>query len=427
MTTAQAQERSWQCDKSLVECLNHLFTSGIACDVTFLVGESKHRIPAHKTILISRSPVFYAMFEGNLAEKGEIAIPDIEQEVFTMFLWYLYTDTIELTVNTATSVLSAARKYMVDRLVKNCETFLKSSLTTENVCLLLEQAHIYTEEGIKEDCVNMIARSPEEVLKSTSFVDLCGVCVKSITEPDDLAVEESVVYEAVMRWSEAECGRQGLEVTDTNRREVLGDIIYTVRFPIIDAKYLSQHVIMTDVLTSEQLVSVMRFQQDNKAYHCTEFSVNQRKVREPIKGIFECISRFTGTVSGFWNTRGVKDSDSISFVDMFLHGLQLYQTDQNVIIGVYSPGGHSLYKESHTVLTNETLCNTEFHHIIKITRDHTYTVVLYGGVRTMAYGEQGFSTVKCRDGQIRFMASLLFPCRNTTVDRGQIPRLLVSF
>ncbi|XP_021358920.1 BTB/POZ domain-containing protein 6-like [Mizuhopecten yessoensis] len=122
------------------------------------------------------------MFEGNLAEKGEIAIPDIEQEVFTMFLRYLYTDTIELTVDTATSVLSAARKYMVDRLVKKCETFLKSSLTTENVCLLLEQAHIYTEESLKEDCINKIARSPEEVLKSTSFVELCGVCVKSITD-----------------------------------------------------------------------------------------------------------------------------------------------------------------------------------------------------------------------------------------------------
>ena len=86
MATAETQEQNWQCDKSLVECLKHLFTAGIACDVTFLVGEDKCRISAHKTILISRSPVFYAMFEGNLAEKGEIVIPDIEQEVFTMFL-----------------------------------------------------------------------------------------------------------------------------------------------------------------------------------------------------------------------------------------------------------------------------------------------------------------------------------------------------
>ncbi|XP_021347401.1 BTB/POZ domain-containing protein 6-like [Mizuhopecten yessoensis] len=283
MATAQTQEPYWQCDKSLVECLNHLLTSGIGSDVTFLVGEDKYRIPAHKTILISRSPEFYDMFEGNLSKNGEIEIPDIEQEVFTTFLRYLYTDTIELTINTAASVLSAARKYMVDHLVEKCETFLKTSLTTVNVCLLLELAHIYTEESLKEDFANMIARSQEDVLKSASFVDLCGVCVKSITESDDLAVEESVVYEAVMRWSGVECGRQGLEVTDINRREVLGDIIYTVRFPIMDTKYFLHHVTTRDVLTAEQLVTVMGLQQDNKTYPWTEFSVNQRKDRKPLK------------------------------------------------------------------------------------------------------------------------------------------------
>ncbi|XP_021342379.1 BTB/POZ domain-containing protein 6-like isoform X2 [Mizuhopecten yessoensis] len=373
------------------------------------------------------------MFEGNIAEKGAISIPDIEQEAFTIFLRYLYTDTIELTVNTATSVLSAARKYMVDRLVTKCETFLRRSLTTENVCLLLEQSHIYTEESLKEDCVNMIARSQEEVLKSTSFVDLCGVCVKSITESDDLAVEESVVYEAVMRWSEAECGRQGLEVTDTNRRKILGDILYTVRFPLIDAKYVLHHVITRDVLTAEQILSVLRFQRDNKAYPCTEFSENKRKVREPVKGIFEYINRFTDTIESSWNSWNYGENDSISFVstvDMFLHGLQLYgsyENEQNVLIGVYSQGGDTLYMERHTLLTNETLCNTEFQHIIELTRDHTYTVVLHEGVDTTVYGTQGCSTVKCRDGQIRFMASSSFPHGSTTIDDGQIPGLLVSF
>ncbi|OWF54612.1 hypothetical protein KP79_PYT22818 [Mizuhopecten yessoensis] len=115
---------------------------------------------------------------------------------------------------------------------------------------------------------------------------------------------------------------------------------------------------------------------------------------------------------------------------MFLHGLQLYGScgsDQNVLIGVYSQDGDILCKETHTVLTNETLCNTEFQHIIKITRDHTYTVVLHGGVHTMGYGEQGCSTVECRDGQIRFIASSSFSCRYTPTDKGQIPGLLVSF
>ncbi|OWF41276.1 BTB/POZ domain-containing protein 6-like [Mizuhopecten yessoensis] len=273
----QSPERDWQVGKSLNHCLDYLFTSGLACDVTFLIGDEKEKISAHRTILLSRSPVFYAMFEGNLAEKESIIIPDYTARTFSMFLRYLYTDEIQLTVETVTSVLSVARKYIVDNLVTKCETFLKDSLTTENVCLLLEEAHVYTEESLKEDCVHVITRSPEGALKSTSFVDLCGVCVKSITESDDLAVEESVVYEAMMRWSEAECGRQGLEVTDTNRREVLGDIIYTVRFPIMEHAYFRKKVLVTDILSSMESRDIMRYHEDSKGFPCKEFNKNFRR------------------------------------------------------------------------------------------------------------------------------------------------------
>lgn len=87
MATADVQSRDWQCGKSLVECLDHLFTAEIACDVTFVIGQrKKKKISAHKAILISRSPVFYAMLEGPLAEKGQITITDISVETFSAFL-----------------------------------------------------------------------------------------------------------------------------------------------------------------------------------------------------------------------------------------------------------------------------------------------------------------------------------------------------
>ncbi|XP_060082921.1 BTB/POZ domain-containing protein 6-like [Ylistrum balloti] len=233
MATAQTQEQIWQSDKSLAECLGHLFTSGIACDVTFLVEEGKSKISAHKTILINRSPVFYAMFEGDLAEKGEIVIPDVTREIFTLFLRYLYTDTIEFSDTVAMPVLSVARKYMVDHLVTKCQTFIKKSITPENVCFWLEQSHLHTEESMMEECLRMINKTPEVVLKSKSFLDLCGACVKRITESDNLNVDERMVYEAVIRWGEAECERQGLELTDSNVRKVLGDVFYTIRFPVL--------------------------------------------------------------------------------------------------------------------------------------------------------------------------------------------------
>ena len=46
----------------------------------------KKRINAHKYVLISRSPVFYAMFCGNMAEKGDIVIEDMEANAFQQML-----------------------------------------------------------------------------------------------------------------------------------------------------------------------------------------------------------------------------------------------------------------------------------------------------------------------------------------------------
>jgi len=84
MTTS----RDWQCKKTLTECLGHMLTSELLCDVTFLLGEERDVVHAHKFILISRSPVFYAMFEGPMSEKGEVDLPDIKKPIFLYFLRY---------------------------------------------------------------------------------------------------------------------------------------------------------------------------------------------------------------------------------------------------------------------------------------------------------------------------------------------------
>lgn len=61
-------------------------------DVCFVVGregEKRVRIPAHKFILATASPVFYAMFYGPLAEKKEIEIIDIEPCIFHAMLKFV--------------------------------------------------------------------------------------------------------------------------------------------------------------------------------------------------------------------------------------------------------------------------------------------------------------------------------------------------
>lgn len=82
-----SSDDDWQSSRSLVECNRYMLENAIGCDVTFLVGEEKTKIQAHKYILIGRSCVFFAMFNGPLAETSEeIVLPDIESPVFRILL-----------------------------------------------------------------------------------------------------------------------------------------------------------------------------------------------------------------------------------------------------------------------------------------------------------------------------------------------------
>ncbi|XP_076091488.1 BTB/POZ domain-containing protein 6-like [Mytilus galloprovincialis] len=89
METTTSDYNDWRDDKSVLQCLSYMLKHEIMCDVIFLVGSEKKAIPTHKTILASRSPVFNTMFEGSLPEKGEIAVPDIEENTFRVLLQYI--------------------------------------------------------------------------------------------------------------------------------------------------------------------------------------------------------------------------------------------------------------------------------------------------------------------------------------------------
>ena len=77
-------EENWQSKCSAVaDRTTFIFNTELLSDVKFVVptssdeSESKKVIPAHKFVLAISSPVFYAMFYGQMAEtKESIEVPD---------------------------------------------------------------------------------------------------------------------------------------------------------------------------------------------------------------------------------------------------------------------------------------------------------------------------------------------------------------
>ena len=51
---------------------------------------------------------------------------------------------------------------------------------------------------------------------------------------------ESLMFSAVIRWSEAECLRQDLPVISENKRSVLGRVLTQIRFPLMTVEEFAQ-------------------------------------------------------------------------------------------------------------------------------------------------------------------------------------------
>ena len=143
-----AVEENWQMKLSTIkERTTVIFNNELLSDVKFVVpaseaeSETRKTIPAHKLLLAISSPVFYAMFYGQLAEaKDCVELPDCEYDSMLEFLRYLYSDKANLTLSNVMHVLYLADKYMVPSLAGKCSEYLRENLSAANVFSILPHA-----------------------------------------------------------------------------------------------------------------------------------------------------------------------------------------------------------------------------------------------------------------------------------------------
>ena len=100
---AALHDEDWQQNKSVLQCNKYMFENQLHCDVTFTFKNKNSTttfietekganlrpnfVSAHKYVLMSRSPAFYANFTG--PNKGTICtvnVEDVDKAVFVKML-----------------------------------------------------------------------------------------------------------------------------------------------------------------------------------------------------------------------------------------------------------------------------------------------------------------------------------------------------
>ena len=371
-------------------------------------------------------------------------------DIFNTFLRYLYASDITLDDHNKLPVLYVARKYCVEDLVQLCADYLRSRMTPETVCEVLEQAHTYDIDDLKNMCLQYIFENGNSVLTSDSFTDLCYDCVKLIVQSNDLFVEESDVYTALTSWATRECARRNMEAVAPNKRQVLGKLLFKIRFPTMDKLFFTDVVSADDILTDSE--KIMMFQhmfgsspkddlpfteikREAKVIKCLRFPCNEQ-------GDICCEPGFKNSNFGI----DVRASDDVMLQGLMLFGACSTSTQSNQSDSVMTssiPDQHMRIVISaipHS--TQPEVYQFEFDNI-EIPQDKTYSLFLKEPVllkkgkmyaiqvkldlflpyQTFS-GTGGLAEVD--SGSVKFSFFTHQSLVATTVERGQIAGLLFS-
>lgn len=195
----------------------------------------------------------------------------------TVFHRFLYTDKTTVTEENLEGLLFCADKYKTYLLAAQCRSSLRGFISTSIVCKVMEIAHRFNDTEIFEICLKKVDAHTPDFFFTEEFLNMCPSCIYKIVQRDSIFASEKVVFDQVVRWSKEGCRRRSLPEKAENQREVLGDILKEIRFPILEHQYLNDVVCETGILNDKEKVDILRQQLKAKSTKLCMFKKRERK------------------------------------------------------------------------------------------------------------------------------------------------------
>ena len=450
---------NWQTKRSTIrERTKFIFNNELLSDVKFVVPASHNeiesrksqmkRIPAHKFILAISSPVFYAMFYGEMAEtSGTIQLPDCDYESLLELFRFLYSDEVNLSGSNVMQVLYLAKKYLVPSLADKCTEYLHEHLEASNVFSVLPQAQKFEDKDLEERCWEVIETQTENALTSEEFVTLERSLVESVAKRERLNVKEVDLFKAVDRWATKEVERQGLTADGVVKRRILGEeTVKAIRFPVMSQKEFASVVVDCDILTKKEIGLMMKHYGGVGLETYLPFMHSPRQSRQLDAWLLHRVYRFESvsqpempcaSFRGYWNyARGESDALKLTASKpVTLHGVQHFGEGYkcySVSLEVKDvANGYSVAKTRGTFVSKKDEANgyygfdVMFDHPVSLDQGKTYEIV------SLIKGPPSWRVIHGKNSDevegIQFSFSKSASSRNgTDVNLGQFPSFIFS-
>jgi len=445
--TMSVVKESWQTARPTIrERSKFVFNNDLFSDVNFVVqrtaqggSESKQVIPAHKFVLSISSPVFEAMFYGELAETTDsIELPDCEYDSLLELFRYMYSDEVILSGNNVMGVLYLAKKYMLPSLANKCTKYLQDNLDPSNVFSILPSGQKYEEKSLVDQCWKVIDQQTEEAVKSDGFATIERSLLEAVVVRDTLTIEEIELFKAVDLWATKKCERQSLAADGASKRRILEEhLIKEIRFPTMKLEEFASVVLDSDILTKDEIARVIKHL-GSVSSSPVGFPETKRCSLQFDAEIQRCCR--IGLLShSLWNYVYGR-TDAISFSadkDIVLHGVCLFGNENatySVELQVIDSRSGSSVASKTGRFSSELLQGNHYSYhgykvsldkkiILRKTTKYDIRVKISGSSSLCGVG--GVSSVQCSGVTFTFMNSE-YSNSGTNVYGGQFPEIVFS-
>ena len=431
----------WQTLRASVRERNmFMFKNELLSDVSFKVGKddsTSEVMHAHKYVLATASPVFFAMLYGDLAENTNIIdVKDCDPESFTEFLRFVYCDQANLNSSNVLGVLYVAKKYILPVLVKQCVSFLMENIAIDNVLEVLHCARYFSEEKLERHCWSLVSRKTYDIVNSEAFLNVEKPLLSAILERDSLTISEIDLFNAVKNWSEKQCTREELNISAENQRGVIGELINLIRFPVMSAKEFAEGPARSDLLHVKDIKDIFIYLNAG-IVDSFDFSLVKRDCK-PLK-----CQRYKKVMRNYLWRYDERDIDGIKFKvseEIHLAGVGLYGSpcggeytvnvvlseDSEVIFNVEAMFTCPPDPEFNSVESPQIFDIIFDEEPIKLKENIPYALCLLIEGPPSFGGDEGQAEVICEGVKFSFENSG-DSTNGTSFDEGQIPTLLFYF
>lgn len=200
------------------------------CDVILCVEEQE--IYAHRVVLASFSPYFYAMFTNDVIESRQdsVTLKSMDSKSVQLLIEFAYTAQIRITEENVQYLLPVACILQISPVKKACCDFLQSQLDPSNCIGIKDFTEIYGCVDLAKAAEKFIFRHFLEVSQSEEFENLTREQLIDFIRRDELYVKsEDEVLGAMLRWVTHDL---------QNRTQELKQLLDFIRVPFVSNSYL---------------------------------------------------------------------------------------------------------------------------------------------------------------------------------------------